>query len=184
MAWPVVLLAVPSAVLGFAALVDRFGESLRTPAPVEWLGEYSGPAAQVNPAQAAIELFHLGVEPIWPLLALALGAGAAWWIWRRDRAADPALALGPLRPAFASAFWLDTVQDALVVRPTLALARAVRTADEGGVDGAVEGTGQATVGLGARLAGWHRAGLPRAATAVLAGALLIGLAAAAIGGVR
>ncbi|HEY2947811.1 MAG TPA: NADH-quinone oxidoreductase subunit L [Micromonosporaceae bacterium] len=184
MAWPVVLLAVPSAVLGFAALVDRFGESLRTPAPVEWLGEYSGPAAQVNPAQAAIELFHLGVEPIWPLLALALGAGAAWWIWRRDRAADPALALGPLRPAFASAFWLDTVQDALVVRPTLALARAVRTADEGGVDGAVEGTGRATVGLGARLAGWHRAGLPRAATAVLAGALLIGLAAAAIGGVR
>ncbi|HEY3006927.1 MAG TPA: NADH-quinone oxidoreductase subunit L [Micromonosporaceae bacterium] len=183
MAWPVVLLAVPSAVLGFAALSDRFGESLRTPPPVDWLGEYTGPAAQAIPVQAAVELFHVGVETIWPLLALSFGAGVAWWVWRRDRAVDPASALGPLRPAFASAFWLDAVQDALVVRPTLALARAVRAGDEGGVDGAVEGTGRATVGLGARLAGWHRAALPRAATAVLAGALLIGLAAAAIGGV-
>jgi NADH-quinone oxidoreductase subunit L len=50
------------------------------------------------------------------------------------------------------------------------------------VDGAVEGTGRGTTGLGQLLAAAHRAGLPRAATAVLAGALLIGVAAAAIGG--
>ncbi len=46
-----------------------------------------------------------------------------WWRWRRDPAADPATALGPLRPAFANAFWLDAVQHTLVVRPVRALAR-------------------------------------------------------------
>jgi NADH-quinone oxidoreductase subunit L len=172
MAWPVVLLAVPSALLGFAALADRFGESLR-PQPPE------GGAA---PLREAIELFHLGPGTAWPLAAIGLGAALAWSVWRRDPAADPARALGPLRPAFADAFWLDAVQDALVVRPTRALARAVRAGDEAGVDGAVEGTGRATLGLGARLAAWHRAALPRAATAVLAGTLLIGLAVAVIGG--
>jgi NADH-quinone oxidoreductase subunit L len=172
MAWPVALLAVPSALLGFAALTDRFGESLRPPLP----------ATDAAVLLEAVELFHLGPATVWPLATIALGAGLAWWIWGRDRAADPAEALGPLRPAFASAFWLDAVQDALVVRPTRALARAVRAADEAGVDGAVEGTGRATVGLGARLAAWHRAALPRAATAVLVGTLLIGLAAALIGG--
>jgi NADH-quinone oxidoreductase subunit L len=172
MAWPVVLLAVPSALLGFAALADRFGESLR-PQPPE------GGAA---PLREAIELFHLGPGTAWPLAAIGLGGALAWSVWRRDPAADPARALGPLRPAFAGAFWLDAVQDALVVRPTRALARAVRAGDEAGVDGAVEGTGRATLGLGARLAAWHRAALPRAATAVLAGTLLIGLAVAVIGG--
>jgi NADH-quinone oxidoreductase subunit L len=172
MAWPVVLLAVPSALLGFAALADRFGESLR-PQPLE------GGAA---PLREAIELFHLGPGTAWPLAAIGLGTALAWSVWRRDPAADPARALGPLRPAFAGAFWLDAVQDALVVRPTRALARAVRAGDEAGVDGAVEGTGRATLGLGARLAAWHRAALPRAATAVLAGTLLIGLAVAVIGG--
>jgi NADH-quinone oxidoreductase subunit L len=182
MAWPVVLLAVPSALLGFAALVDGFGDALRTPLRGEWVGEYTLLEGEPVPLREAVELFHVEAAMVWPLAALALGVLVVWSLWRRDRAADPARALGPLRPAFASAFWLDAVQDTLVVRPTRALARAVRAGDETGVDGAVEGTGRATVGLGARLAAWHRAALPRAATAVLGGALLIGLAAAVIGG--
>jgi NADH-quinone oxidoreductase subunit L len=182
MGWPVVLLAVPSALLGFAALADRFGEGLRTPPPPDWIGEYTGPLTDLVPAREAVELFHLETGIVWPLLALALGVGLAWSVWRRDPAGDPARSLGPLRPAFAGAFWLDAVQDALVVRPARALARAVRAGDEAGVDGAVEGTGRATLDLGAWLAAWHRAALPRAATAVLAGALLIGVAAVAIGG--
>jgi NADH-quinone oxidoreductase subunit L len=102
-------------------------------------------------------------------------------MWRRDPELDPADALGPLRPAFANAFWFDDVQNTLVVRPVRALAVAVRGLDERVVDGAVEGTGQGTADLGARMASWHRAGLPRAATAVLAGALILGLAAVVVG---
>jgi NADH-quinone oxidoreductase subunit L len=125
---------------------------------------------------------HVDAFLLLPVTLLVVGAGLAWWGWRRDPAADPVTALGPLRPAFAAAFWLDEVQHALVVRPVSALARAVRRGDEVVIDGAVEGTGRGALGLAARLGALHRAGLPRAATAVLAGALLIGIAAAVVGG--
>jgi NADH-quinone oxidoreductase subunit L len=161
MRWPVLLLAVPSALLGLAVFLPGFRE---------WLD---------------LEAFHVNAELLLPMALLALGAGLAWARWRRDPAADPADALGRARPAFAGGFGLDAVQHALVVRPALALARAVRAGDEVGVDGVVEGTGRGTVGLGAGLAAVHRAALPRAATAVLGGALLAGLAAAVfLGGVR
>jgi NADH-quinone oxidoreductase subunit L len=157
MAVPVVLLAVPSALLGLAVFAPGFRQRL------------------------GIGAVHLDAALLPPLAALALGAAVAWALWRRDPAADPAAALGPLRPAFARAFWLDEVQHTLVVRPARALARAVRAMDESVVDGAVEGTGRAARGLGGALAAAHRAGLPRAATAVLAGATLIAVAAAVLG---
>ncbi|MFC4018319.1 NADH-quinone oxidoreductase subunit L [Micromonospora sp. GCM10011542] len=168
--WPVLLLAVPAALLGLAGFVGPFADRLRF--------------ATVPVAGAEDGLVHLGPELLLPLVLLLVGAGLAVWGWRRDSAADPARALGPLRPVFARAFRLDDVQHALVVRPVRALARVARTGDETVVDGAVEGSGRAATGLGAGLAALHRAALPRAAAGVLAGALLIGLAAALIGGSR
>ncbi|MFG3697074.1 NADH-quinone oxidoreductase subunit L [Micromonospora sp. NPDC047620] len=169
MRWPVLLLAVPAALLGLAGFDWAFARRLLlTPTAGAPAGEHA--------------LIHVGPEVLLPLALLAVGAGLAWLRWRRDPAADPATALGPLRPVFAAAFRLDDVQRALVVRPTTALARAARTADEVVVDGAVEGSGRAALGLGGGLAALHRAALPRAAAGVLAGALLIGLAAALIGG--
>jgi NADH-quinone oxidoreductase subunit L len=162
MLWPVAVLAVPSALLGvylFAApgLPERLGAADRS------------------------DLVHFGAITALPLALVALGVWFAWWLWRR-RATDPAAVLGRARPVFDYAFYLDNVQGALVVRPVRALARAVRRADEAGVDGAVEGAGRGTLGLGSWLARAHRAGLPRAATAVLAGALLTALAAVFLGG--
>ncbi|WP_329015013.1 NADH-quinone oxidoreductase subunit L [Micromonospora rifamycinica] len=162
MRWPVLLLAVPAALLGLAAFWPPFADRLR------------GTAADV-------ELVHLAPAVLLPLVLLLAGAGLAWAGWRRDPAADPARALGPLRPVFARAFRLDDLQHTLVVRPTTALARVTRTGDEVGVDGLVEGIGRGATTLGAGLAALHRAALPRATAAVLAGALLIGLAAALIG---
>jgi NADH-quinone oxidoreductase subunit L len=177
MAWPVVGLAVPSALLGFAALNDRFEDWLQTPVPAVWTGLAARPdAVPAEPVLAAQELVHLGAFMLLPLAAVALGIGAAWAIWRRDQAADPARALGLLRTIFEREFYLDQAQDALVVRPVRALARAVRRGDETVVDGAVEGTGRGTVSLGGLLAHLHRAALPRAVAAVLAGSLLAGLA--------
>lgn len=164
--WPVLLLAVPAALLGLAAFAPWFADRLRVP------GDATG---------EAVELVHLAPNLILPFLLLVAGAGGAWAGWRRDPAADPARFLGPLRPVFARAFRLDDVQHALVVRPTDALARAVRAGDELGVDGLVEGAGRAAVEAGGGLAALHRAALPRAAAGVLAGALLIGLAVALIG---
>ncbi|WP_412753621.1 NADH-quinone oxidoreductase subunit L [Krasilnikovia sp. M28-CT-15] len=157
MRWPVLLLAVPAALLGLAVYLPGFRDNL------------------------ALERPHVGPAVALPLVLLVVGAGAAWWRWRAVPGADPADALGRVRPLFANGFFLDTVQDRLVVRPVRALAGGLRRFDERVVDGAVEGTGTATTRLGTALAVVHRAALPRAAVAVLTGALLLGVAAAIYG---
>ena len=162
---PLLVLAVPSALLGFAGLAPGFARKL------------AGSAGRVD-------LVHIGLETLLPLVAAATGVAVAWLWWRRDPAADPAQVLGPARPVFAAAFGFDAVQEALVVRPVMALASVVRRGDESGVDGAVEATGRGTSGLGALLGRAHRTGLPRAATAVLAGAVLFGVVAAILEAIR
>jgi NADH-quinone oxidoreductase subunit L len=149
MRWPVLLLAVPATLLGFAALAGGF---------VDRLGPGTG------------EVGHLGAALAVPLL-LALG-GAALAALTRRRTMNPAL--------LASGFHLDAVQDALVTRPVLALARWAKGGDEVVVDGAVNGTGLAAGRAGGVLAWAHRAGVPRAAGAALAGAVLLGLMAAVL----
>jgi NADH-quinone oxidoreductase subunit L len=160
MFWPVVVLAVPSALLGFAGLSPTFAEAL-----------------------GADGAFTIGPDAALPLALAALGIVLVWWVWRGRPADDPLRLVGPVRPVLANAFYLDAVQDALVVRPTYALARAVRRGDESGVDALVEGTGRTTVRLGSAVASAHRSGLPRAVTAVLTGAVFLGLAAVVIVGV-
>jgi NADH-quinone oxidoreductase subunit L len=157
MRWPVVVLAVPAALLGLAAFLPAFRTALELDQP------------------------HLGVSIVLPLVLLVLGAGAAWWLWQAAPADDPARALGRLRPLFASGFGFDAVVDRLVVRPMRALAGLLATVDKRVVDGAVEGAGTSTSRLGAVLHGVHRAMLPRAAVAVFTGALLLGLVAAIYG---
>jgi NADH-quinone oxidoreductase subunit L len=156
---PVVVLAVPSVVLGFAAFAPGFGHRL---------GEGGG------------DLVSFDVESLVPLVSLVVGALGAWLVWRGAPQADPALALRSARPVFANAFYLDNVQEALVVRPMAALSRLIRRGDESLVDGAVESTGRGTFDLGAVLARAHRGALPRAVTAVLAAAVLLGAIAAAV----
>jgi NADH-quinone oxidoreductase subunit L len=159
---PVVALAVPSALLGFAGLAPGFVHRVGFDRPV-----------------------HLTAAQAVPLVLVVVGVLAAWLPWRRDPGADPARALGPARPVLAAAFYLDAVQEALVVRPVAALAWAMRRTDETIVDGAVEATGRGAVDLGTLLGRAHRGALPRAATAVLAGAVLFGVVAAVIfGGTR
>jgi NADH-quinone oxidoreductase subunit L len=182
MLWPVVALAVPSALLGLAGFAEAFPRWLRTPEAGGWAGEYPPGAPVPQPVTGEETLVHIGAFMVVPLVAVALGVAGAWLLWRRDTAADPARALGRLRQVLARGFYLDEVQAALVVRPAYALARAVRRGDESVVDGAVEGTGRGAVSLGGLLARAHRAGLPRAATAVLAGVLLAGAAAVLLGG--
>jgi NADH-quinone oxidoreductase subunit L len=155
---PVLILAAASAVLGFMGLFTAFGRRLG--------------------AEGAV--FHFSAQVVVPLILAATGVALAW---RRDAAVDPILAVRPRR-ALANAFYLDQVQDALVVRPVLALAALTRRTDESIVDGAVESAGASAFGAGGLLARAHRAGLPRAATAALTGAVLIGAAAAVLLGVR
>ncbi|GAA0795142.1 NADH-quinone oxidoreductase subunit 5 family protein [Spirilliplanes yamanashiensis] len=159
MRWPVGLLTIAAAVVGLLAFVPAF-------------------TAELGLVEA-----HLDVNGVLALGLLALGAAAAWWRWRAAPAADPAAALGRLRPLFAGAFRIDDAQDLLVVRPAHALARFARRADERVVDGAVEATGAGATRLGVLLGRAHAAAVPRAVAAALAGALLVAVVAAVVGGV-
>ena len=154
MRWPVILLAVPAALLGLVAYLPAFRSAL----------ELAGP--------------HLDVAVLLPLALLVLGAGSSWWLWHAAPGTDPAVVFGRARPVFAAGFHLDAVQERLVVRPVRALAGLLKTVDERVVDAAVEGTGTTTTRLGTLAAAAHRAALPRAAVAVFAGALLLGVVAA------
>ncbi|MFI5913507.1 NADH-quinone oxidoreductase subunit L [Dactylosporangium sp. NPDC051541] len=143
---PLVALAVPAALLGLAGLLPGFSARL---------GSHERVA-------------HLGWMTVAALVLLAVGGLLAW---RRDpAAAPPDTRLGRL---LANAFYLDAVQHALVTQPMVALARLARRSDEGLVDGAVDGVGTGAGGLGGLLARAHTAALPRAATAVLTGAVVI-----------
>ncbi|GAA0534990.1 NADH-quinone oxidoreductase subunit L [Paractinoplanes ferrugineus] len=149
MRWPIMLLAVPAALLGLAAYAPGFRTALELTEP------------------------HLGVAVVLPLVLLALGAGAAWWMWRAVPGVDPAVFLGPARSLFAAGFHLDAVQDRLVVRPVQRIARLAKATDEKVVDASVEGTGTATSWLGELVAEMHKIALPFAALVVFAGALLL-----------
>ncbi|GIF06270.1 NADH-quinone oxidoreductase subunit 5 family protein [Actinoplanes siamensis] len=153
MRWPILLLAVPAALLGLAAFAPGFRHALELTDP------------------------HLGVAVLLPLLLLATGAGTAWWLWWAVPGVDPAVALGRAGPLFASGFHLDHIQGLIVVRPVKALARVATATDERVVDAAVQGAGRATRGLGGLFAGAHRATLSGAAALVLFGALILGVVA-------
>jgi NADH-quinone oxidoreductase subunit L len=105
-------------------------EALAVPAAI--LGFFGLGASELRP--------HLGASLL-SVLLVALGAGAAYLVWNRDPALDPARALGPVRPVFARGFFVDELYAAAIVRPVKALARYVVTFDRIGVDAAVVGTG-------------------------------------------
>jgi NADH-quinone oxidoreductase subunit L len=154
-------LAVPAALLGLVGLLPGFGARLGA--------DEGHPIAEIGWA-----------TPV----ALALLLAGGWLAWRRTpldaTATVPDTAAGRL---LANAFYLDAVQDALVTRPATALARLARRADERFVDGAVEGVGAGAGGLGGLLARVHAAAVPRAATALLGGAVVLAAVVALVLGV-
>ncbi|HEY3502516.1 MAG TPA: NADH-quinone oxidoreductase subunit L [Actinocatenispora sp.] len=187
---PLVLLAVPAVGLGVLSL-------LRNPARTEfgWFAYTPRHYAEYLPDNTilATATRHGGasfggpdLDPLIVAISLVLTAAGvlgAYLVWRRDTAAEPARVLGRAGGLFAAGFRLDDVQRALVVRPVQALATAVWLGDARVVDGAVTDTARGTRRLGRGLARLHT-GLPGYLTAVLAGAVLLGLVAVLVGGVR
>lgn len=138
MRWPILVLAVPALLLGFARVGD-----------VHW------DAAVLSLAVAL------------------LGAGAVYAVWRSDPVADPARLLGPFRGPCERAFHVDSVYTELFVRPVLLIARIVVRADGRVVDGAVRGSGRATLGLAGLVRLVQNGNAQLYVTGLLAGVLLI-----------
>ncbi|MGN6244612.1 MAG: NADH-quinone oxidoreductase subunit 5 family protein, partial [Motilibacteraceae bacterium] len=174
MRWPLVLLAVPTVLLGLLALPGALPVAVGdlVPRPVRYARTAS---------EAGVDLAPSVPTAVVGLLLLLAGAGAVWSVWRRDPAADPALALGRVRPVLARAFGVDAAYDRLVVRPVDALARLVVTGDRDVVDAYVRGAGRGAVLLGGLLRGGRSGSVQRYLTVVLAGAVVVAVAGVLVG---
>ncbi|TDC62267.1 NADH-quinone oxidoreductase subunit L [Actinomadura sp. GC306] len=137
-------------------------------------------AALAVPA-AILGFFGLGAEELRPhvgpallsIVLLAVGAGAAFLLWNRDPALDPARALGSARPVFARAFFVDEFYDAVIVRPMKAVARYVVAFDRSRVDAAVTGTGRGALRVGELLRVPQNGNAQSYLTGLLAGVVVI-----------
>ena len=166
MRWPLVVLAVPATLLGFAGL------------PSGWLPEWLAPVRESAPAltdRADVAQTQLHVGLVTSVLSVGLavvGVLAVWLVWRRDPVADPAAALR-WRPALVHAFYVDDLYDRAVVRPVRVAARAVRRVDDDVVVGGVTGTGRGARSLAALVARTQGGNITAYLTGLLAGVLLI-----------
>jgi NADH-quinone oxidoreductase subunit L len=85
------------------------------------------------------------------MLLITVGGAAAFLVWNTDPALDPARVLGPARTTFERAFYVEEIYALAIVRPVQALARAVVTVDDRGIDAAVEGSATVARRLGGLL---------------------------------
>ncbi|WP_434582285.1 NADH-quinone oxidoreductase subunit 5 family protein [Carbonactinospora thermoautotrophica] len=154
MAWPLVALAIPSALLGFLALRP------------DWLPARVGGDAALVPSSMTSAL---------ALLAASVGLLATHWVWRRDPAADPARVLGPLRRPCERAFSVDGLYEFLFVAPYRALVRLVRFTDDEVVDAYVRGSGVLARLAGAGLRLTQTGNVQTYLTGLLAGVVLIAI---------
>ena len=132
--------------------------------PAAILGFFGLGASELRP--------HLGAALL-SVLLLALGAGGAYLLWNRDPALDPARALGPIRPLFARAFFVDELYERMFVRPVQAAARHIVILDRRRVDAAVTGAGRASVRFGELLRVPHNGNAQSYLTGLLAGVVVI-----------
>jgi NADH-quinone oxidoreductase subunit L len=150
MRWPLVVLAVPSLLLGAIAVDGAYPT---------WTAE----AADLGP--------HL-VTSLLSVLLVVLGAGAVLVAWRRAPAADPTLALR-VRPAMERAFYVDDLYDRAFVRPVRAATSGVAWTDDAVVGGAVRTTAAETGRLSRLVALTQAGNVQTYLTGLLAGVLLL-----------
>jgi NADH-quinone oxidoreductase subunit L len=170
MRWPLLVLAVPSILLGLVGLrpgwLPDWGEASVS-------GLASTKSVIVENEGVAQATLQVGAVTSALSVALALaGAAAVWLVWRRSPATDPTVTWQPRR-TFEHAFFVDELYDRAFVRPVRVATRAVGWADDSVVGAAVTGTGSEA----GRLAGWvartQGGNVQAYLTGLLAGVLLL-----------
>jgi NADH-quinone oxidoreductase subunit L len=157
MRWPLVVLAVPAALLGLVGL------------PSDWLPTWLSTGEPVVQPD-----LHIGfaTTAISALLTLA-GALTMWLVWRREPAADPSRVLGRRRPALVQAFYVDDFYDRTVVRATRWATGSVSWTDDSVVVPTVLGSGRLARTLAALVSRTEGGNITAYLTGLLAGVLLV-----------
>jgi NADH-quinone oxidoreductase subunit L len=167
MRWPLVVLAVPAALIGFVGLHD------------DWLSRWlninqSRPGASRNSgSEAPPNPLHIGAFTSTASLVLAvLGFLVVLLAWRRAPAEDP-MRLASVRPVLAQAFYVDDLYDRLFVRPVRLAAHAVRWTDDEVVIGTVAGSGRGATRLATLLRRTQQGNVQTYLTGLLAGVVIL-----------
>jgi len=170
MRWPLVLLAVPTVLLGLVGLRD------------EWLPDWAaatvltvGGADTLSAEQEGVAQETLHIAPLTSALSVALavvGATAVWLAWRRAPASDPTAELRQRR-ALEHAFFVDDLYDRAFVQPVRLATRAVGWADDEVVGEAVRDTGRGTSRLSEWVSRAQGSTVQAYLTGLLAGVLLL-----------
>jgi NADH-quinone oxidoreductase subunit L len=157
MRWPVVVLAVPAALLGLIGLRS------------DWL-----PTWLAGAGFGGQPTLHVGLSTsaISTLLVLG-GVAAVWSIWRREPAADPSAVLGRRRRALVHAFYVDELYDRTVVAATRRATGSVSWTDDSVVVPTVLGSGRAARTLAALVSRTEGGNITAYLTGLLAGVLLV-----------
>jgi NADH-quinone oxidoreductase subunit L len=168
MRWPLVVLALPAALIGFVGLRD------------DWLSRW----LNINQARpGAFRSLH-GEPPPNPLhigaltstlsLLLAVaGFVVVLVVWRRAPAVDPSLRLVRLRPALVNAFYVDDLYDRLFVRPVRLAASSVRWTDDEVIVTTVAGSGLGATRLAVLLRRTQQGNVQTYLTGLLAGVVIL-----------
>ncbi len=148
---PLVLLAIPSVLIGFLAIQPMlfgdffkdsiFVDSARHPAMAELTKQFHG--------AAAMALHGLQTLPFW--LALA-GVVTAWWFYLMQPSIPAAIgkALSPLVKVLENKYYLDWFNERVLAAGARALGMGLwKAGDEALIDGAINGTASAAGSLGA-----------------------------------
>ncbi len=149
MLWPLYALAVPSIMIGWTwIIVPFFGFQ-----PVlEQLIEYGEPIVAAD-----LESVHFQTMAASVIIAAAgIGLGflyySPWARWKKLDPARTAARYGPIHNFLKHKWYFDELYDAVLIRPTLTLARWVSGFDRWVIDGLVNGSAWATARL-SRLSG-------------------------------
>jgi NADH-quinone oxidoreductase subunit L len=168
MRWPLVILAVPAALIGLVGLKDTW--------LARWLSinEHRPAGAMTIDSAPAPNSLHIGaLTSILSLALAALGFVVVLLVWRRSPAEDPSLRLVRLRPALVHAFYVDDLYDRLFVRPVRLAARAVRWTDDEVVIATVSGSGQSATRLAGLLRRTQQGNVQTYLTGLLAGVVIL-----------
>jgi NADH-quinone oxidoreductase subunit L len=166
MTLPLVVLAVPSAVVGWLLFSTN------------WLAHFlSATPSLTAPAVAATatpHVFHMNLA-IQGTLAAAIGIviAAIGHLGRRSDGPQLERFLGPLQTLFANKFYFDQIYSALIVRPLEALALVAALFDRHVIDGTVDAIAGIPVALGSLVRRSQSGLLQRYALAGVMGVLAI-----------
>ncbi len=178
---PMVLLALLAVVSGWIGIPSSFLERFGLPGS-DLFTALIEPSTTVNLTEHAFSFGLAGLS----LAAGVLGIGLAYLLYvpRPERAAALANRLRPLHTFLDRGWYFDALYSTVFVKGAMALGRAARGFDRGGIDRTVGGVGRGASRFGEWLKPLQSGGVQNYMLFILLSVLVIGIIVGAIGGAQ